>query len=93
MQCDVAAVAAVQENAAELLWGWAVGKSLTLADAPGCTLHLMYNALSQFMPYFEARFPFPVASFFVCLTAHACCPQRFFVAKCRAFPDCKKNVF
>lgn len=52
-QWEAGVEVAVQQRAAQLLWGWAIGESLTLADAPRCTLHLMYNALSPFMAFFE----------------------------------------
>lgn len=56
---------AVQHHTAHVLWGWALGESLTLADAPRCTLHMMYNAVSPFIAFFE------VLPLFTCLPSRA----------------------
>jgi hypothetical protein len=66
--------AEVAQHAAQLLWGWAMGQSLTLADAPRCTLHMLYNAVSPFMAFFEVRTLLVWAIQVCCLCALVLCP-------------------
>lgn len=63
-QGEAGSEAAVQQHAAQQLWGWAMGEALTLTDAPRCTMHLMYNTFSPFMAFFEVRSALP--------SLHAC---------------------